>query len=103
MIWITSGFLTLAQLFTSGDFQVTQNELLQRATNLFLSARMCLYAIDPHGVQIESSLPNHNGQRSVYGPASAQALFAANTGGEFAGQTMNMTNNQAVANSFLGL
>ncbi len=102
VIWITSGFLTLAQLFTSGDFQVTQNELLKRATNLFLSARMCLYTIDPHGVQIESSLPNHNGQRSVYGPASAQALFAANTGGEFAGQTMNMTNNQAVANSFLG-
>jgi len=102
VIWITSGFLTLAQLFLSGDVQVTENEILKRATNLFLSARMCLYTIDPHGVQIESSLPNHNGQRVLQGQASAQALFAANTAGEFAGQTMNMTNNQAVANSFLG-
>ncbi len=90
VIWITSGFLTLAQIFLSGDVQVTENQILKQATNLFLSARMCLYTIDPHGVQIESSLPNHDSQG------------AANTGGDFANQTMNMTNNQAVANSFLG-
>jgi hypothetical protein len=75
---------------------------LKRATNLFLSARMCLYTIDPHGVQFESSLPNHNAQRMLYGTVTAQALFNANTGSEFAGQTANMTNNQAVANSYLG-
>ena len=101
VIWITSGFLTLAQLINSGDVQSTLDGVLHQASNLFLNARMVLYTVDPHGVQTESSLPNHNSQ-PYQGTRNAQQAFQDTTGSEVAQQQLNMSSNQAVANSFLG-
>ncbi len=101
VIWITSGFLSLAPLVNGFEVQSTLDQILHQASNLFLSARIVLYTVDPHGVQSESNLPNHNSQ-PYQGTRSAQQAFQDTTGSQFAQQQLNMTANQAVANSFLG-
>ncbi len=99
VLWITSGFPGLTQTIVSSEVQSTLDSLLKGTSNLFLEARLTLYTIDPHGVQIESSLPNHNGQIFQGGGQGATNI---NTGQELAGNVLNLSNTQAVANSMLG-
>ncbi len=99
VLWITSGFPGLTQTVVSGDVQSTLDRLLRGTSNLFLEARLTLYTIDPHGVQIESSLPNHNGQ--IF-QGSGSGATNINTGEELEGNVLNLSNTQAVANSMLG-
>lgn len=100
VIWITSGFLSLAPLINGFEVQSTLDQILHQASNLFLNARITLYTVDPHGVQSESNLPNHNSQGQ--GRQTPAQAFANNDGSQVAEQQLNMTANQAVANSFLG-
>lgn len=100
VIWITSGFLTLAQLINSAEVQSALDQILHQASNLFLNARIVLYTVDPHGVQVESTIPNHNSQGQ--GRQTSEQAFRNSSAGQFAEQQLNMTSNQAVANSFLG-
>ncbi len=99
LLWITSGFPALTQMTSSSELQSTLDQLMQGTSNLFLEAKVTLYTIDPHGVQIESSLPNHNGQQYQGAGAGATNI---NTGEELLGNQINVTNSQAVANSVLG-
>ena len=99
VVWITSGFLTLAKLINSAEVQSSLDSVLKAASNLFLNARICLYTVDPHGVQSESNLPNHN--PVAFGRTPAE-LFRNNDGSQFSEQQLNLTSNQAVANSLLG-
>ena len=102
VLWITSGFPGLTQTTVSGEVQSTLDNLLRGTSNLFLEARLTLYTIDPHGVQIESSLPNHNGQIFQGNLGGAGGATNINTGEELAGNVLNLSNTQAVANSMLG-
>jgi len=99
VLWITSGFPGLTQMAVSGDVQSTLDRLLRGTSNLFLDARLTLYTIDPHGVQIESSLPNHNGQ--IF-QGSGSGATNINTGEELEANGLYLSNTQAVANSMLG-
>lgn len=101
LFWITSGFPQLAYMTSSPEMQFSFDEMMRHISNLYLDARLTLYTIDPHGVQYDSSLPSHNGSLDQ-GAVSAQQLFNMNTAGQFAAQTDQMTDNQAVANSVLG-
>ncbi len=99
-IWITSGFLTMAKMVNSPEVEENFDAIMRHTANLYLGARMSVYTIDPHGVQFESSLPNHDAQPRAL--AAGGQVSDIDNGTEIARQMTNMTSESAVINTFLG-
>lgn len=107
LFWITSGFPTLSGIDMSQNVQFMYDQLMRRASNLYLNARMTIYTIDPFGVQWIDSLPNYHSPDATRNQPSSNLLLrgggeGGNMGDRFAAQQNNMSSNEAIANDLLG-